>query len=128
MGTKSDLKVVKNTETGEIDAIDPKVEPKKPTKAELKKQEKERKAEEKRQAIAQQKAMELQIKNMHEAVQGSICKSCIHCGNRETKVDQFKVTSSKGTELFCPMNWCKLAGLSLVDVKTCEMHEEVKNG
>lgn len=112
-----------NQENDNVVPMDPvKEEPKKLTKAQQKKADKEKKAEEKRQAEAQRKAMEGQIESMHKAVQSSKCKTCMHCLNRGTKIDRFEVKSSRGEELFTPMNFCTMAGLSLVDVQECEMY------
>lgn len=124
--TKSDLKVVKNKKTDEIQVVEPGKEPKpkKLTKAEKKKIEKQQREFAKKQEEEQIKAMEVQIKNMHEKVSASKCNDCKHCLNPNKTFDRFKVKSSKGDELFCPMNFCTLAGLSLVDVEECEKFDK----
>ena len=98
----------------------PKETPKKPTKAQIKKAEKEKEAMAKKQAEEQVKAMEQGIKAMFDSVSKSVCNKCIHCENPNKEFDRFKVKSSKGSELYAPMNFCKLAGFSLVDVIECE--------
>jgi len=103
------LKVVKKDET-----------PKKPTKAEIKKSEREEKELQKARDKAQKVAMDKNIKNIFEKVSGSICNQCNHCMNPNKDFDRFKVKSTQGDELFAPMNYCKLAGLSVVDIVECE--------
>jgi len=132
MAEKSDLKVIKK-KNGELDvvkkdhpkdvqmeAVNPKL-----TKAEQKKADKAKKKQIAEQAEAQAKAMEGSILAMGKAVKESACNTCVHCINPNKKFDRFKVTSSKGNELYTPMNFCKLAGMSMVDIKTCELFEEV---
>lgn len=109
-----------------VPIVDEKAPLKKLTKAQQKAADKKREAEIKAQAKAQAEAMDKQVKAMGKAVKNAICNTCVHCENPNKDFDRFKVTSSKGSELYCPMNFCKLAGLSLVDVKTCEKYEEVK--
>ncbi len=120
MDKKSNLKVVKD----DVDKTKP---IKKPTKAAIKKAEREEKERIKKQAEFQAKQMEKQIVAMGKAVKESICNQCVHCGNPNKTFDRFKAKASTGErQLFTPMNFCKLAGLSLVDVQECDMFKDVK--
>ena len=94
------------------------------TKAEQKILDRKAKAQADLQAEAQLKQMEQQIGAMHKSVQSSMCKTCVNCANRDMKKDRFKVKSSKGNEVYVPMNFCTIAGLSLVDVQECEIYEK----
>ena len=114
-GVEKGMKIVKGSET-------PKT--KKPTKAE--KIETERIAREAQEAH-QEKQMDEQIKAMSKGVKDSICNQCDHCTNRNKAFDRFKAKSSTGEkQLFVPMNFCGLAGLSMVDIVECEMFNEVE--
>lgn len=106
------LKVVKSDEKPN--------KPKKPTKAEIKKAEREEKELQKARDKAQKEQMEKQIKDIFQKVSTSKCNNCLHCMNPNKTFDRVKVKSTQGEELFAPMNYCKLAGLSLVDVQECE--------
>lgn len=123
MGEKSNLKVVPVVE-GEKALEQPKEN--KLTKSQEKKLAKEREKQIKAQAEEQAKQMEKQVVGMGKAVKNAICNKCVHCANPNKTFDRFAVTSSKGKELYCPMNFCKLAGLSLVDVQSCEGFVEIK--
>ena len=129
MTKKTELKVVKDEPElklhySDSEDISPR-EVKEPTKAEIKKAEREEKERIKKQAEFQAKQMDQQIVVMGEAVKASICNKCIHCGNPNKDFDRFKVKSSLGDELMTPMNFCKLVGLSLVDVEECEKFKKV---
>jgi len=109
---KTDLKVVKGDK------------PKAPTKAEIKKEQKAEAQREKERAAHQAKEMEKSIAAMFKGVSESICNSCLHCINPNKTFDRFKVKSSQGDELFAPMNFCGMAGISVVDVIECEKYSK----
>ena len=88
--------------------------------------EKQIKKLEKEQKLAQEKQSSDIRKGMQEAgeyVRKSICNSCVHCTNRHTQVKMFETTNSQNQQVpYFAMKHCGLAGLSMVDIKTCEMY------